>query len=71
MFDLRGLAYAGALHDPVSALLFCGIDQRAEMVMVNGEMVVRNHRLTRVNEIEVAEKANQASRQLLRAAGVI
>jgi cytosine/adenosine deaminase-related metal-dependent hydrolase len=70
-FDLSGIAYAGALHDPVSALLFCGMDSRAELVLVNGEVVVRGKRLVRVEEGRVAEDANRASEQLLRSAGVI
>lgn len=71
MYDLRGLAYAGALHDPVSALLFCGVDQHAELVMVNGEIVVRGHHLVRVDEEKIAENARRASRRLLRAAGIV
>jgi cytosine/adenosine deaminase-related metal-dependent hydrolase len=71
MFDLRGLEYAGATHDPVSALLFCGPGARAEMVMVNGEVVVRDKHLVRLDEHSVAERARQASAGLLKAAGVI
>lgn len=70
LFDLRGLEYVGALHDPVSALLFCGVDARAELVMVNGEVVVRNKRLVRLDEQAVAEKARKASASLLGAAGI-
>jgi len=71
VFDLRGLEYAGATHDPVSALLFCGMDARAELVMVNGEVVVRDKHLVRLDEHEVAEKARKASSGLLKAAGIL
>ena len=71
VFDLRGLAYAGALHDPIAALLFCGVDQRAELVMVDGQVVVREGRLVAVDEREVAAKAGKASQELLKRAGVI
>jgi cytosine/adenosine deaminase-related metal-dependent hydrolase len=71
MFDLRGLEYAGATHDPVSALLFCGPGARAELVMVNGEVVVRDKHLVRLDEQAVAEQARQASAGLLKAAGII
>ncbi len=71
VFDLRGLAYAGALHDPIAALLFCGVDQRAELVMVGGEVVVRERRLVAVDERDVAVKAGKASQELLKRAGVI
>jgi cytosine/adenosine deaminase-related metal-dependent hydrolase len=71
VFDLGGLAYAGSLHDPVSALLFCGFDQRAELVMVNGEVVVRDRHLVRVDEQRITEGAHRASRNLLQAADVL
>ncbi len=67
MFDLRGLAYAGARHDPVAALLFCGLDQRAELVMANGEIVVRDQRLCNLDEWELADQVDRASRRLLQA----
>jgi 8-oxoguanine deaminase len=71
VFDLRGLEYAGATHDPVAALLFCGMDARAELVMVNGEVVVRDKHLVRLDEQEVAERARKASAGLLGAAGIL
>jgi cytosine/adenosine deaminase-related metal-dependent hydrolase len=71
MFDLRGVEYAGATHDPVSALLFCGPGARAELVMVNGEVVVRDRHLVRLDEHSVAERARQASANLLKAAGIL
>lgn len=71
VFDLRGLEYAGATHDPVAALLFCGPAARAELVMVNGEVVVRDRRLVRLDEQSVAERARRASAGLLQAAGIL
>jgi cytosine/adenosine deaminase-related metal-dependent hydrolase len=71
VFDLRGLEYAGATHDPIAALLFCGIDARAELVMVNGEVVVRDKHLVRLDEHSVAERAGKASSRLLQAAGIL
>ncbi len=70
MFDLSGLAYAGALSDPVAALMFCGVDQRAELVMVDGRVVVRDRHLVNVDEQEVARAANGASKGLLARANV-
>jgi len=71
MFDLRGVEYAGATHDPVSALLFCGPGARAELVMVNGEVVVKDKHLVRLDEHLVAERARRASADLLKAAGIL
>jgi cytosine/adenosine deaminase-related metal-dependent hydrolase len=71
LFDLDGLAYAGARHDPPAALLFCGLDQRAELVMVDGEVVVRDRRLVRVDESRAAREADSAAQGLLRRAGLL
>ena len=71
VFDLKGLAYSGARHDPVAALLFCGLDLRAQIVIVNGELVVRDKQLVRVDENEISIQADRASQRLLQAAGVI
>jgi len=70
VFDLTTLAYAGALHDPVSALLFCGMDQRADLVMVGGNIVVRDKNLVQVDQNLVFEQASRASLDLLKAAGI-
>ncbi|MBI3892156.1 MAG: 8-oxoguanine deaminase [Candidatus Wallbacteria bacterium] len=61
LWDMTGLGYAGALHDPLAALLFAGDSHIARTVMVNGEIVVDNHRLMRVDERALAEKANRVS----------
>ncbi|HOX46795.1 MAG TPA: 8-oxoguanine deaminase [Myxococcota bacterium] len=70
LFDLRGLAYAGSEADPLAALLFCGLDSRAELVMVQGEVVVRDRHLVKVDEESISRRARDASNKLLRLAGV-
>ncbi|MCX7847969.1 MAG: 8-oxoguanine deaminase [bacterium] len=65
LFDISGLAYAGAQSDPLAALLFCGYDQRAWMTIVNGRIVVREKQLVTGDEWEIAEEANKASARLL------
>jgi 8-oxoguanine deaminase len=64
IFDLTGLPYAGSLSDPLAALLFCGASHIARHVLVNGEVVVADGRLTRIDERAVAREANTISRQL-------
>ena len=71
VFDLSSLAYTGALNDPIAALIFCGMDSRAEMVVVNGQIVVKEKQLVRVDEQKIIEGANRASEQLLTDSGVI
>jgi cytosine/adenosine deaminase-related metal-dependent hydrolase len=68
-FSLAGLAYAGARHDPLAALLFCGISQRAHTVLVGGRVVVEGGRLLTIDEEAVAAAAEEESTRMLAAAG--
>jgi cytosine/adenosine deaminase-related metal-dependent hydrolase len=70
LFDIDTLAYAGAA-DPIAALLFCGYNHTAWMVMVNGEIVVEKGRLVRGNEEQIKKFAVTQSRRLWQRAGVI
>jgi cytosine/adenosine deaminase-related metal-dependent hydrolase len=70
LFDVSGLDRAGALSDPLAALVFTGISQRAQHVIVNGEFVVRDGRLVTVDEDEVSRQAHAASFRLFERAGV-
>ena len=54
------LAYAGALHDPVAAAVLCA-PQQADLVAVNGKMVVENGRINTVEMGEVIERHNKIS----------
>ncbi len=65
LFDVSGLAYAGAQSDPLAALLFCGFDQRAWMTIVNGRIVVKEKQLVTGDEALIAETANAAAAQLI------
>jgi 8-oxoguanine deaminase len=56
-FDMRGIEHAGALHDPVAALVFSA-PTRATYTMVNGKIVVREGRLVTVNERTLVAKHN-------------
>jgi len=64
LFDLNSLAYAGAMSDPVAALLFCGYDHRAWLTMVNGKIVVRDKKLIGIDELELKRKADIIARKL-------
>jgi len=67
LFDMKKIAYAGALHDPLAALLFCGDSHIARTVIVNGEIVVDNGRLLKVDEEKLFFKANELSSKMLNA----
>ncbi|QKD81103.1 8-oxoguanine deaminase [Thermoleptolyngbya sichuanensis A183] len=55
--------FAGALHDPVSALVFCQCD-RVDYSFINGKKVVDRGRLVPVDLETLAEKTNQIACQL-------
>jgi 8-oxoguanine deaminase len=62
--DLNRLDYAGALHDPVAAAVFCQ-PVRADYTIVGGKFVVREGRLVTLDERRLVEKHNKAARRLL------
>ena len=68
LFDLDRLDYAGALHDPVAALVFCGLSHRAHTVIVNGEVVVNQGKLVHVREDRITEEMNRHATRMTKAA---
>ncbi|MBM4396967.1 MAG: amidohydrolase family protein, partial [Deltaproteobacteria bacterium] len=65
VFDLSEVGFAGALADPAAAPFFCGTIGRADSVVVNGDIVVRGGRLTRMDESAIRNAGNAASARLL------
>jgi cytosine/adenosine deaminase-related metal-dependent hydrolase len=66
-FDLGRLGYAGALHDPVAALVFC-TPQQVDLSVINGQIVVEDGRLTTIELEPVIEHHNRIARALVNAA---
>jgi cytosine/adenosine deaminase-related metal-dependent hydrolase len=64
IFNLNHLAYAGAWHDPLAALVFCA-PTKAALVMVNGKIVVQDGHLTTLELGRVIERHNQISLQMV------
>ena len=60
---LDGIATAGALHDPLAALLFCQIP-RVKHSVVNGRIVVRDGELTTLELPVLVERHNALARAL-------
>ncbi len=56
--------FAGALHDPVAALLFCLVD-RVDYSFINGRCVVDQGQLTTVELMPLLEMANHLAQQLI------
>jgi 8-oxoguanine deaminase len=56
--------FAGALHDPVAALIFCQVD-RVDYSFINGRKVIDQGRLTTVELETLIEKTNRMAQQLV------
>ncbi len=70
LFNVNRIDFAGSIHDYIAALVFCGISHVAHTVIVNGEIRVRNSKLTGVDEKELTLKANKVSKKLRARAGI-
>ncbi|RQN35242.1 8-oxoguanine deaminase [Paraburkholderia tropica] len=66
-FDLRQPSFAGALHDPVAALVFCAPSQVA-LSVIGGRVVVKEGVLQTVELGPVIERHNALAARLVQAA---
>ena len=62
--DLERIDYAGALHDPVAALVFCA-PVKVDYNVVGGRFIVNEGQLTTTDLPVLIEKHNQAAKRLL------
>jgi len=62
--NLNRLDYAGALHDPVAAALFCA-PQTVDYNIVGGKMVVKEGKLATVELSNLVNRHNQSAKRLL------
>ncbi len=63
-FGVRGLRHAGALHDPVAALVFCGAGD-VSVAVIDGRLVVREGRLVTLDLGPHLETHNRLAQRLL------
>ena len=63
-FNTNRLDYAGALHDPQAALVFCA-PQRVDLSVINGRIVVEDGQLLTVDLRHVIERHNKISMKLI------
>jgi 8-oxoguanine deaminase len=68
LIDLRQVGYAGGLHDPLGTLVMAGDCTVVDTTLVNGTIVARDGRLTRVSQARVVEDANRMSAAMVRRA---
>ena len=62
--NLNKLDFAGGLHDPVAALVFCQ-PVKTDYTVVGGKFVVKEGKLVTVDEGKLVEQHNQAAKRLL------
>ncbi len=62
--NLNRLEYAGALHDPLAALVFCS-PVRADFTVVGGKFIVKEGQLVTLDLPHLVERHNRAARRLL------
>lgn len=68
-FDMRGLDFAGAMADPIAALVFC-TPPKVSFSMINGRVVVRDGQMATIDLPRQVEAHNAASRELMMKAGL-
>jgi 8-oxoguanine deaminase len=62
--DLEKLEYAGGIHDPVSAIVFCA-PVKVDYTVVNGKVVVKKGELVNIDVHKLVENHNRAARRLV------
>jgi 8-oxoguanine deaminase len=61
---LNRLDYAGALHDPLAALVFCH-PRQVDLSIINGQVVVEDGHLRTIDLVPAIERHNRISRKLV------
>ena len=64
-FRLDHISLAGALHDPVAALVFCQ-PPAVDLSIINGRIIVEDGELRTVDAPSLVERHNQLAAQLIR-----
>ena len=65
LFNVGKLEYSGSLADPLAAIIFSGYNHGTEYTIVNGKIAVEQGKLTGFNEIELMNKCNEISENLI------
>jgi cytosine/adenosine deaminase-related metal-dependent hydrolase len=62
--NMNRLDYAGALHDPVAAALFC-TPQRVDLNIVGGKVIVKDGQMVTVDVPKLVQEHNKAAERLV------
>lgn len=65
VYNIGKMEYAGALSDPVAALIFSGFNHGTDYTIVAGRVAVDQGRLTGFDETELTAQANRISQTLI------
>ena len=68
MINMNQIPFAGALHDPVGALVLAGANHIVDTTIINGEVVVWEGRLAKRSEEKIIENANRIASQMVQRA---
>jgi len=69
LVEMDRLDYAGALSDPLAAIIFSGISHQVDTVIVDGKIVVQEGMVLGVDEQSLRRQANAEARRMMEAAG--
>jgi 8-oxoguanine deaminase len=59
------ISHAGALHDYIASIVFCGGSHRVRYSIVDGRVVVRDGELALADEAEIVRNAERAARRMV------
>ena len=65
VFRLDRVDFAGAMHDPAAAILYCGSGIRADYTIVAGRVLVEGGRLVGIDEERLFHRANEIAARLV------
>ncbi len=68
LINIDRIDFAGALSDPVAALVYCGDSFVVDTVIINGEVVLENGRLIHLDEDKIVHDANRVSAEMIKKA---
>jgi 8-oxoguanine deaminase len=65
MVNLNTIPYTGALHDPLAAVILAGANHLVDTTIINGEVVVKDGKLVKVNQDEIIRNAGRISAEMV------
>jgi cytosine/adenosine deaminase-related metal-dependent hydrolase len=65
LINMHQMPYAGALHDPMAAVVLAGANHIVDATIINGEVVVWQGHLTKVEESEIIFNTNRIASEMV------